>query len=102
MDGTARVEPGGGSPDPAGWSAINDPEARLRTALGEVYSSYGRAESMLARAEQEAPANPIPTDVLAPYAAAWDRMRDVLTEGWRGGGDIVMRAAVGHAVAFAR
>jgi hypothetical protein len=53
MDGTARVEPGGGSPDPAGWSAINDPEARLWTALGEVYSYYGRAESMLARAEQD-------------------------------------------------
>ena len=65
MDGTARVEPGGGSPAP-GWSAINDPEARLRTALGEVYSYHGRAQGMLARAEQEAPPN---SRVLHPKAS---------------------------------
>jgi hypothetical protein len=68
MDGTARVEPGGGSPDPPGWSAINDPEARLRTALGEVYSYNGRAESMLARAEQEAPMRGLDAAVFAHHS----------------------------------
>src|SRR6187200_2797074 len=33
-------------PDPRSWSSIEDPAARTRTALGEVYGFYGRTEAM--------------------------------------------------------
>src|SRR3712207_5397895 len=36
------------APDPAGWSAVADPVARLRLALTELYGYFERGEAMLA------------------------------------------------------
>ena len=90
-------------PDSAAWEGIAEPEARLRTALGEVYAFYRRTEGMLARAEQEAPTNPVLAELLVPFAALRDRMRDLLAAGWGEPGepDPLVVAAVGHALAFA-
>src|SRR6185437_2775166 len=33
-------------PEPAGWAAVADPEARLRRALEELYAHYRRTERM--------------------------------------------------------
>ncbi|MGH9175874.1 MAG: TetR/AcrR family transcriptional regulator, partial [Vicinamibacterales bacterium] len=89
-------------PASAPWRAIADPETRLRTALGELYAYYRRTEGMLARSEQEAPANPVLAEVLAPYAAIWAEMRDILTEGWASSPEPnpLLPAAIGHALAF--
>src|SRR4029453_13946377 len=35
-------------PDPASWAAMEDPQARTRRALAELYAYYGRTEQMLA------------------------------------------------------
>jgi AcrR family transcriptional regulator len=85
-------------PDSAAWRGVADPECRLRTALGEIYAYYRRTEGLLARAEQEAPANPVLAEVLEPFAAYWRDIRDILVEGWRGGP--LVTAAIGHAIAF--
>ena len=77
---------------------VADPECRLRTALGEIYAYYRRTEGLLARAEQEAPTNPVLAEVLEPFAAYWRDIRDILVEGWRGGS--LVTAAIGHAIAF--
>src|SRR3954471_13367190 len=69
-------------PDPAPWAGIADPETRLQTALGELYAFYGRTAGMLARAEQEAPANPVLADLLSPFAAYLNGIRDLLARGW--------------------
>lgn len=89
-------------PDPAAWEGVPDPDARLCTALRELYAFYRRTEGMLARAEQDAPANPILADLLVPFAAYRDGVRDALAEGWSTAGepDPLVRAAVGHALAF--
>src|SRR4051812_25722838 len=46
-------------PDLTPWRDICDPAIRLRTALSEIYAYYRRTERLLARAEQEVPANPV-------------------------------------------
>ncbi|HEY7035480.1 MAG TPA: TetR/AcrR family transcriptional regulator [Thermomicrobiales bacterium] len=89
-------------PDPAAWAGIADPATRLRVALGEAYVYYRRTAGMLARAEQEAPTNPILADLMAPFAAFWESVRDGLVQGW-GCADApepILVAAVGHALAF--
>src|SRR3954447_11414426 len=35
-------------PDPAGWASVKDPEARLKSALAELYDYYRDNESMIA------------------------------------------------------
>lgn len=90
-------------PDPVIWASIADPEVRLETALGELYSYYHQTEGMFARAEQDSLANPVLAEVLAPYARTWERMRDILLVGLLQGNesDALLTATVGHALAFA-
>lgn len=54
-------------PDPSFWADIADPAQRLETALHDLYAFYERDERMLARAEQDAPANPILAELLVPF-----------------------------------
>lgn len=88
-------------PDPGEWAAIGDPQIRLLDALSELYPFYRRNQGLLARADQEMPTNPILAEVLSGYTAAVAAMRDVLDTGWPNStGDGLLRAAIGHAVAF--
>jgi AcrR family transcriptional regulator len=90
-------------PDPSPWAMISNPEARLRTALGELYAFYGRTAGMLARAEQEAPSNPVLAEAMAPFAVYLGAIHGMLTAGWSHSDepDPVLHAVIGHALAFA-
>jgi AcrR family transcriptional regulator len=85
-------------PDPTHWARVADPEQRLGVALTELYAFYRRTEGMLARAEQDAPANPILADLLTPFADYLDNIRGILAEGQPA--DALVVAALGHALAF--
>jgi AcrR family transcriptional regulator len=89
-------------PDPRQWARITDPQARLRVALAELYPYYRRNQGLLARADNEMPANQTLADVLTPYRDAITAMADVLVPGWTEDGSSapVVRAAAGLAVAF--
>jgi AcrR family transcriptional regulator len=70
-------------PDPAPWAQIRDPEARLRTALTELYGFYARTEPMRANVLRDAETMPALAALLegtvVPYLEA---VRDLLAEGW--------------------
>jgi AcrR family transcriptional regulator len=90
-------------PDPVVWGSTADPEVRLEAALAELYAYYHQTEGMFTRAEQVSLSNPMVAEVLAPYAGAWARMRDILLVGLLQGdeSDALLTATVGHALAFA-
>jgi AcrR family transcriptional regulator len=89
-------------PDPARWAAIEDPAARLETALGELYAFYRRTEGMytsLLRDEQlVAPVE----KGLGDFRGYLRAIQDVLMagRGLRGHAARRTRAAIGHAIAF--
>ena len=90
-------------PNPEVWREIEAPDARLGAALGEMYAWYRRNETMWARAEEDAPTNPVLAELMAPFDAMLAHIRDLLMEG-RGTTDDATRrmvtASIGHAVAF--
>jgi AcrR family transcriptional regulator len=88
-------------PDPGDWTAVPDVEVRLHRALMELYPFYRRNQGLLSRASQEIPTNPTLRDVLSGYVEAVSAMRDVLAAEWSAADPALVRAAVGHAVAFA-
>ncbi|MGH2839247.1 MAG: TetR/AcrR family transcriptional regulator [Solirubrobacteraceae bacterium] len=45
-------------PDPSGWAAIEDPDERLRAALGAFYAFYRSGERMLSNVMRDAEAIP--------------------------------------------
>jgi AcrR family transcriptional regulator len=87
-------------PDFTAWATIADPPLRLRHALSELYAFYRRNRSLLARADQEAPTNPVLLDVLSGYVDGLNQMRSVLTDDWAVSDPMLLRATVGHAIAF--
>jgi AcrR family transcriptional regulator len=89
-------------PDPRQWARIADPEVRLRVALAELYPYYRRNQGLLARADDEMPANKNLADVLTPYREAIAAMAEVLVPGWTEEpfSAPFVRAAAGLAVAF--
>jgi AcrR family transcriptional regulator len=89
-------------PDPATWAGIADPVVQLRAALSAAYDFYRRTQGMLARAEQDAPTNPVLAELMAPFAAFWDYVRDGLARAWSDADppDRLLAAAIGHALAF--
>ncbi len=90
-------------PDPEPWTAVPDPEDRLRAALAEVYGYYRRNEPMMSNSVRDAEAKPVIYEVLGPFFERWERMRSVLSHGWgaRGGRRELLLAAIGHALDFA-
>jgi AcrR family transcriptional regulator len=90
-------------PDPRPWSAIADPEERLRAALGALYSWYRGDEEMIAKVGRDAPGIPalaaIVSDGLPVYLGA---VRELLMRGWgtRGRRRELLAAAIGHALDF--
>jgi len=90
-------------PDLEGWAAIDDHEARLQTALGELYAFYARNEAMLANLYRDESTMPIVAERFAVFAGYLAAARDVLVRGRpeRGRARRRAAAAVGHALAFA-
>lgn len=89
-------------PDPSGWSAIQDPDARVQRVLGEIYAYYRRTAPMignLLRDEATVKAIREPFRAFHDYLAG---ARDALLagRGLRGHRRRRAVAAAGHALAF--
>lgn len=86
-------------PDLARWAAEEDPDARLRAGLAELYAWYDRTEYMLEKVARDATV----VEALGPAAAragVWfAAAAEVLVDG-RGGSGAQARAAIAHALAF--
>lgn len=90
-------------PDPVPWADITDPAARFQTALGSLYAYYRDNAAMLARAEQDAPDNPVLAELLAPFLEYQATMQEILIQGWTEEEEPagpLFGAAIGHALAF--
>ena len=86
-------------PELARWAAEEDPDARLRAALRELYAWYDRTEYMLENVTRDAAV----VEALGPArarAGAWfEAAAEVLADG-RSGSGARARAAIAHALAF--
>ena len=89
-------------PDLAAWSRIDDPDARLAVALGELYAFYGRTEAMLDNLFRDEITVPIVGERFAAFRGYFAAARDTLMQGrrLRGAAKLRTRASVGHAIAF--
>lgn len=89
-------------PDPAPWTRIADPVARLRSALTEVYAYHSRTEPMVSSTMRDISQKPVMFEILQPFFQHWERMRDVLAVGWevRGERRELLLAAIGHGLDF--
>jgi AcrR family transcriptional regulator len=89
-------------PDTARWRSIDDPEQRLRSALGELYPWYRQTRPMLEHVRRDATLVP----ALAESRRGWDAYADaaarVLRRGWgaRGKAATLLDAALAHALDF--
>lgn len=89
-------------PDASGWVAIRDPEERLETALREIYAYFRATESMTALVLRDLPDVEAIQTVAAPTLRYWAEVRTLLDRGWtaRGRRRALLRATIGHAIAF--
>jgi AcrR family transcriptional regulator len=89
-------------PDPAHWAKIDDPDERLRLALGELYDWYEHGEYMLERTTRDLALVPALRPSMEAFRGWLDAAADAILRGWpeRGTRRRRLRAAVGHALAF--
>lgn len=90
-------------PDPDSWQSLADAEQRLRKALNDIYVYHRRTEQMFTHAERDMEEVPVLREVLAPYFAYWERVRDVLVSTWETRDAVHctrLCAAIGHAISF--
>ncbi len=89
-------------PDPATWSAIADPAARVEAALGALYAWYEEAEPMLSALLRDIEAMPIIAELQAGRLAYLAEIEDGLASGWgvRGKAAKRLRATIGVALDF--
>ena len=86
-------------PDPTPWSAIADPDRRLRAGLLEIYAWYHQVEPMMEKLVRDAPLVPAVAHQMATIATPYfEFVAGVLLEGRSGRKRT--RAAIGHALAF--
>ena len=87
-------------PDHRAWAKTTDPEARLRTALGELYAYYGAVGDALTVIVRDFSRVPKLAALNAPYLERWEEMRDVLARGWnrRGRRRAALLAAITHSL----
>jgi len=69
-------------PDPATWSAIADPAARLEAALDALYAWYQEAAPMLSALLRDIEAMPIIAELQTGRAAYLADVEDGLASGW--------------------
>ena len=89
-------------PNPQVWAQIDAPEERLRVALCDIYDYHRRNEVMMARAVIDLPQMPTLREVMAPFFAYWQQVRQLLAAPWDVGDPqmSLVEAAIGHAIAF--
>ncbi len=89
-------------PDLEEWAAIADPEARLRTALGQLYAWFDGGEEMIAATLRDAPAVAALAPTVAGFGLWFDAAAEALLRGRRERGRRrrLARAAIGHALGF--
>jgi AcrR family transcriptional regulator len=89
-------------PDPAAWGAIDDPDARLRTALQQLYGWYEHGEYMLEKTTRDLALVPALRPSMEAFAGWLDQAADAIVQPRpeRGARRRRVRAAVGHALAF--
>ena len=89
-------------PDPATWSTIADPAARVETALGALYAWYEEAEPMMSALLRDIEAMPIIAELQAGRRAYLANVEDGLASGWgvRGKAAKRLRATIGVALDF--
>jgi AcrR family transcriptional regulator len=89
-------------PDPAAWAAIEDPNQRLRTALGELYEWYDRGHYMLEKTTRDLALVPALRPSMDALRRWLDGAADAILRGRpeRGARRRRLRAAVGHALAY--
>ena len=89
-------------PDPATWSAIADPAARVEAALGALYAWYEETEPMLSALLRDIAAMPIIAELQAAREAYLAGVEDGLASGWgaRGKAAKRLRATIGVALDF--
>ena len=89
-------------PDPAPWAEIEDPNERLRTALGELYEWYEHGEYMLERTTRDVALVPALRPTMDAFGGWLDAAADAILRGRpeRGTRRRRVRAAVRHALAF--
>jgi AcrR family transcriptional regulator len=90
-------------PDPAAWTAIEDPDERLRVALGELYEWYDRGDYMLEKTTRDLALVPALRPSMEALRGWVEGAADAILRGRpeRGARRRRLRAAVGHALAFA-
>jgi AcrR family transcriptional regulator len=89
-------------PDPTAWSAIADPETRLRRALTELYSWYRETGAMMGNFVRDAPLVPALRERLEEWEAYLDAARRALAPGLGAGrrSTTLQLAALAHALDF--
>jgi AcrR family transcriptional regulator len=89
-------------PDLSAWDAIADPDARLRSALRDLYGWYARGEYMLEKTTRDVTLVPALQPSMDAFAAWLGPATDSLVRGRpeRGARRRRVRAAVGHALSF--
>lgn len=89
-------------PDVHQWLAIDDPAARLRAALRELYAHYRRTERMMSNILRDEARMPIVRRMLGNYREYLRAARDALMSGrrMRAATHPGVRAAIGHALTF--
>jgi AcrR family transcriptional regulator len=89
-------------PDISAWAAIDDPDERLRTALGELYAYWRRTERMMENLIRDETTNEHVRRSFRAFHAFMAAARDILMagRGARGRAHKRVQAAIGHALAF--
>lgn len=87
-------------PDPRAWERLEDPDERLRSALGELYAWYRSTQAMMSTFLRDAPHVPALAGRLAGWEAYLDGARRALVRGLApcDGDETLLAAAVGHAL----
>lgn len=90
-------------PDLARWTAVTDPEERLRTALGELYAWYEDGQEMLERTTRDAALVPAMRSAVQRMGGWFAEALATIVRGRpeRGARRRRVEAAIGHAVSFA-
>lgn len=89
-------------PDLDAWAHIEDPDERLRTALGELYAHYRDTERMMDNLHRDEQTMPVLAERFAGFRGYLAAARDLLMRGRpvRGRRRDEARAATGHALAY--
>lgn len=90
-------------PELEGWAAVEDPSERLRTALEQLYAWFERGEQMLEKTTRDVATVPALQPSMTAFVGWFEAATDVLLRGRpeRGARRRRVKAAIGHALAFA-